>query len=76
MKVVWIIASVLIGGFAFIMIVGSMLPETEASKARASCDNLERIAYTNAEKAQAAEVCAVLRKEADKRMGRIPRDAP
>lgn len=76
MKIIWIIVAVLVGGFAFIMIVGSMLPETEASRARASCDNLERLAYTQAEKARAADVCALLRKEADKRMGRIPRDAP
>ena len=76
MKIIGIIAAVIFGGFVLIIAIGSVLPETEASKARASCANLERLAYSQSEKTQAAEVCAFLRKEADKRMGRIPKDAP
>lgn len=76
MKTVWIILAVLAGGFVLIIGIGSMLPETEASRARKACYNIERMSYTQAEKAQAEEICAVLRKEADRRMGRLPTGAP
>lgn len=71
-----IILAILMGGFALIIGIGSTLPETEASRARNNCDNLRRTAYTAAEKAQAAEICAMLRKEADRRDGRLVRGAP
>lgn len=63
----------LLGLFAFIMVIGSSLPETPRSRARDTCSNIERQAYTPSEKARAAEVCGMLMKEADKQMGIIPR---
>lgn len=76
MKAILMILAALAGGFAIIIGIGAMLPETEASRARRGCDTLDRLGYTQAEKAQAEEVCAVLRKEADRRMGRLPAGAP
>ena len=75
MKALWITLAVLAGGFFVIIGLGAMLPETEASRARQSCDTLERLAYSATEKAQAADTCAMLRKEADRRMGRLPAGA-
>ena len=76
MRTAWTILAVLVGGFLLIMAIGSTLPETEASRARRSCDTLDRLAYSRAEKAQAEEMCAMLRKEADRRMGRLPAGTP
>lgn len=76
MKAVWIGLAVLAGVFVLITGVGLMLPETDASRARTACYNLERSSYTPAEKAQAEEICAELRKGADKRMGRLPASVP
>ena len=76
MKAIWTILAVLVGGFLLVMVIGSALPETDASRARRNCDTLDRLAYSRAEKAQADEMCAMLRKEADRRMGRLPAGAP
>ena len=76
MKALWTILAVLVGGFLLIVGIGSILPDTEASRARRSCDTLDRLAYSRADKAQAEEMCAMLRKEADRRMGRLPAGAP
>ncbi len=70
------ILAALVGGFLLIIGIGAMLPDTEASRARQNCDTLNRQAYSAAEKAQADDMCSMLRKEADRRMGRLPAGAP
>lgn len=71
----WFTKLLLWGGGALvaILVIGSMQPETARSRARLTCDNVTRQAYTAREKAMAEEVCAELMREADKQMGRIPR---
>lgn len=76
MKIVLIILAVLACSLLLIIGIGSTLPETEASRAHSHCYTLNKMAYTHAEKVQAEEVCAVLRKEADRRMGRLPAGTP
>jgi hypothetical protein len=71
-KVLLWLGLLLVGGFALIMIIGSMLPETERSRARMACDNIKRQSYTAAEKARAEDLCAMLMREADRKMGRTP----
>lgn len=74
-KGVGLFGKLLIGAaavFAFILIVGSMVDPTPRSEARDACANLERMAYTSAEKRLAEDTCAELMREADRKMGRIP----
>lgn len=76
MNIVWKIAAALFGCFVLIMVIGGTRPDTPASQAWSNCDNLRRTSYTPAEKAQAEEICAMIKKDADRKMGRLPAGAP
>ena len=66
-------AGIIFGGFAFIMVVGSMLPETNASRARNACYDLKATAATAFEKARAEDTCALMKRQADIDDGRLVR---
>jgi len=76
MKPLKILLAVVVGGVAVILAIGAMLPETERDRARRNCDTLDRLSYTQADKALSDNACAELRRDADRRMGRLPPGAP
>lgn len=76
MKALKILLAATVGILALILVIGGLLPDTEASRARRACDTLDRMAYSSTEKDSARATCAALSKEADRRMGRLPAGAP
>ena len=71
MKIVGIIIAVVVALLATVLLIGSMLPPTARSAAYDQCYNIKYNAYTAAEKAAAEDACAILMREADRKMGRI-----